>query len=108
MLLSPKKLGCGSKGSVRIARLCGPVCGRICGIRKCNQRLSFRLLLGSRIEVFLVTTGMKRWLILTQYYAPEIGAPQIRLRSVARELQRHGIQVTVLTALPNYPVGKIF
>jgi glycosyltransferase involved in cell wall biosynthesis len=27
---------------------------------------------------------------------------------VARELERHGIQVTVLTALPNYPVGKIF
>jgi Glycosyltransferase len=49
-----------------------------------------------------------RWLILTQYYPPEIGAPQIRLRSMARELKRHGIEVEVLTAMPNYPAGKIF
>ncbi len=50
----------------------------------------------------------RRWLILTQYYPPEIGAPQIRLQSVAREFQRHGIEVEVLTALPNYPTGRIF
>jgi len=56
----------------------------------------------------VVTAPGKRWLILTQYYPPEIGAPQIRLRSLARELRRHGIQVEVLTALPNYPAGKIF
>ncbi len=49
-----------------------------------------------------------RWLILTQYYPPEIGAPQIRLRAAAKELQRHGIRVEVLTAAPNYPAGKIF
>lgn len=50
----------------------------------------------------------RRWLILTQYYPPEIGAPQIRLRSVARELQRYGIEINVLTAMPNYPAGRIF
>src|SRR4030095_13771855 len=50
----------------------------------------------------------RRWLILTQYYPPEIGAPQIRLRSVVRELRRNGIEVEVLTALPNYPTGRIF
>ncbi len=49
-----------------------------------------------------------RLTILTQYYAPEIGAPQIRLRSLAKELRRHGIEVDVLTAMPNYPAGKIF
>jgi colanic acid biosynthesis glycosyl transferase WcaI len=49
-----------------------------------------------------------RWLLLTQYYPPEIGAPQIRLRAVARVLRQHGIQVSVLTAMPNYPVGKVF
>ena len=49
-----------------------------------------------------------RWLILTQYYAPEIGAPQIRLRALARNLQRLGVDVGVLTAMPNYPAGKIF
>lgn len=49
-----------------------------------------------------------RWLILTQYYPPEIGAPQIRLRSMAQELKRHGTEVEVLTAMPNYPAGKIF
>lgn len=55
-----------------------------------------------------MTTNRPRWLILTQYYAPEIGAPQIRLRCVVRELHRHGIDVEVLTALPNYPAGRIF
>jgi glycosyltransferase involved in cell wall biosynthesis len=46
--------------------------------------------------------------VLTQYYAPEVGAPQIRLRSVVRELQRHGVRVEVLTAMPNYPAGRVF
>ncbi len=49
-----------------------------------------------------------RWLVLTQYYPPEIGAPQIRLRALTRHLHRFGIQVSVLTAMPNYPAGKIF
>lgn len=49
-----------------------------------------------------------RWLILTQYYPPEIGAPQIRLRCLVRELRRHGKQVSILTAMPNYPEGRIF
>lgn len=48
-----------------------------------------------------------RWLILTQYYPPEPGAPQIRLSALARELMRHGCSVEVLTALPNYPHGRI-
>ena len=51
---------------------------------------------------------MKRWLILTQYYPPEIGAPQIRLRTLARKLKLQGIDIEVLTAMPNYPAGKIF
>ncbi len=51
---------------------------------------------------------VKRWLLLTQYYAPEIGAPQIRLGCLVRELRRHGIEVDVLTAMPNYPTGEIF
>jgi colanic acid biosynthesis glycosyl transferase WcaI len=49
-----------------------------------------------------------RWLILTQYYPPEIGAPQIRLSSLAKELVRYGIEVEVLTAMPNYPAGRVF
>lgn len=56
----------------------------------------------------MVNQRKRRWLILTQYYPPEIGAPQIRLRSLARELTRHGLEVRVLTAMPNYPAGKIF
>jgi colanic acid biosynthesis glycosyl transferase WcaI len=55
-----------------------------------------------------LTADRPRWLLLTQYYAPEIGAPQIRLRCVVRELRRHGIDVEVLTALPNYPAGRVF
>lgn len=42
-------------------------------------------------------------LILTQYYPPEIGAPQNRLHELAVRLNKKGIAVEVLTALPNYP-----
>jgi len=49
-----------------------------------------------------------RLLILTQYFPPEMGAPQSRLYEAALGLQRAGWEVEVITALPNYPTGKIF
>jgi glycosyltransferase involved in cell wall biosynthesis len=48
-----------------------------------------------------------RFGILTQYYPPEIGAPQARLSELAACLIRRGHEVTVLTAMPNYPAGRI-
>jgi glycosyltransferase involved in cell wall biosynthesis len=45
--------------------------------------------------------------ILTQYYPPEIGAPQRRLSSLARHFVDAGHQVHVLTAMPNYPLGRL-
>ena len=47
-------------------------------------------------------------LILTQYYPPEIGAPQNRLHELAIRLKNKGLQVEVLTALPNYPKMEVF
>ena len=47
-------------------------------------------------------------LILTQYYPPEIGAPQNRLHELAIRLQKSEVEVEVLTALPNYPKMEIF
>lgn len=49
----------------------------------------------------------RRWLILTQYYAPEPGAPQVRLRALVRVLKELGLEVEVFTAMPNYPTGVI-
>src|SRR5271169_50872 len=49
-----------------------------------------------------------RLLILTQYYPPEIGAPQTRLQAMAAELKHMGHEVEVVTAMPNYPRGSIF
>jgi colanic acid biosynthesis glycosyl transferase WcaI len=46
--------------------------------------------------------------LLTQYYPPEIGAPQARLSELAAHFVRRGHSVTVLTAMPNYPTGKIY
>lgn len=46
-------------------------------------------------------------LILTQYYPPETGAPQNRLSSLAKYLQLLGMDVSVLTAMPNYPAMQI-
>ena len=46
-------------------------------------------------------------LIHSQYYPPEIGAPQARLSELAQGLAQKGWYVTVLTAMPNYPRGAI-
>jgi colanic acid biosynthesis glycosyl transferase WcaI len=49
-----------------------------------------------------------KFLILTQYFPPEIGGAPTRLQSVATELKRMGHEVEVLTGFPNYPRGKFF
>lgn len=49
-----------------------------------------------------------RFLFLTQYFAPEVGAPQVRLAAIARELVRLGHEVEVVTSMPNYPQGSIW
>jgi colanic acid biosynthesis glycosyl transferase WcaI len=46
--------------------------------------------------------------ILSQYYPPEVGAPQARLSEIAAQFVRRGHSVTVLTAMPSYPAGKIY
>jgi len=46
-------------------------------------------------------------LILTQYYPPEIGAPQNRLHELAVRLKANNLTVDVLTAMPNYPKMEI-
>jgi glycosyltransferase involved in cell wall biosynthesis len=51
---------------------------------------------------------MMRLAILTQYYPPEIGAPQARLSDLARNFVERGHKVTVLTAMPNYPTGRVY
>lgn len=48
-----------------------------------------------------------RVLLLTQYFVPEVGAPQIRLYEIVQQMRALGHEVTVVTALPNYPEGKI-
>ena len=46
-------------------------------------------------------------LFLTQYFPPEVGAPQNRLFELAVRLQKEGVDVSVLTAMPNYPSMEI-
>lgn len=45
--------------------------------------------------------------ILTQYFPPETGAPQARLGFLARRLVAGGHRVEVVTAMPNYPSGRV-
>lgn len=45
--------------------------------------------------------------ILTQYFPPEMGAPQARLYELAVRLQARGHELTVITAMPNYPTGAV-
>ena len=47
-------------------------------------------------------------LILTQYFPPEVGAPQNRLFELALRLNKNeDMDITVLTAMPNYPAMEI-
>ncbi|HBM81703.1 MAG: glycosyltransferase family 4 protein [Clostridiales bacterium] len=47
-------------------------------------------------------------LFLTQYCPPEVGAPQNRIFEFAKCLKKYGHEVSILTAMPNYPKGEIF
>lgn len=47
-------------------------------------------------------------LILTQYFPPETGAPQNRLHSLAGYFSDLGSEVSILTAMPNYPKMEVF
>ncbi len=47
-------------------------------------------------------------LILSQYFPPETGAPQNRLYSLAGYFNDLGAEVSILTAMPNYPKMMVF
>lgn len=46
-------------------------------------------------------------MIVSQYFPPEVGAPQNRLLGMAQTLQEEGHQVEVITAMPNYPEMRV-
>ena len=48
-----------------------------------------------------------RALVVCQYFAPEIGAPQARWSEMAREWASEGADVQVLTGMPNHPTGVV-
>lgn len=50
----------------------------------------------------------KRITIITSAYPPEKGAAPTRVYNLAQTLLRAGHDVAVITAMPNYPTGKIF
>lgn len=47
-------------------------------------------------------------LLITQYYPPESGSASLLMRDIAEYLSNKGHKVTVLTAFPNYPYGKLY
>ena len=46
--------------------------------------------------------------ILSQYFYPETGAPQNRLLELSKGFKDKGWDISVVTAMPNYPRGKIY
>jgi glycosyltransferase involved in cell wall biosynthesis len=48
-----------------------------------------------------------RLLLLTQYYHPEVGAAQTRLRETVAGLVERGFRVTVVAPVPSYPLGIV-
>jgi colanic acid biosynthesis glycosyl transferase WcaI len=49
-----------------------------------------------------------KFLILTQYFAPEIGASQVRLAYLCRELAEAGHTVEIVTGMPHHHADRIF
>ena len=47
-------------------------------------------------------------LIVSFYYEPEVGAAPSRITNLAKGLKASGMDVEVLTCMPNYPKGRIF
>ncbi|WP_083391408.1 glycosyltransferase family 4 protein [Parafrankia soli] len=52
-------------------------------------------------------SGASRVLLVTHYFPPEVGAPQARLSENARAWAADGLDVTVLTGMPNHPTGVV-
>ena len=50
---------------------------------------------------------MAHIVFVTPYYPPEVGAAQVRISETASRLVARGHEVTVLTTLPNYPLGVV-
>jgi colanic acid biosynthesis glycosyl transferase WcaI len=51
--------------------------------------------------------GGLRLLLVTQYYHPEVGAAQTRLRETVVGLVERGFRVTVVAPIPSYPLGIV-
>lgn len=51
-----------------------------------------------------VSNAKKRILVICQYYKPE----PFRISDICEELVKRGHQVTVVTGIPNYPMGEIY
>lgn len=47
-------------------------------------------------------------LVVSFYYEPELGAAPSRITNLAKGLKAAGVDVDVLTCLPNYPKGRVF
>ncbi|MDC0308991.1 glycosyltransferase family 4 protein [bacterium] len=50
----------------------------------------------------------KKVRIFSLYFAPEKGAGPTRISNMAHGLQEAGFDVEVITAMPNYPTGRVF
>ena len=49
-----------------------------------------------------------RFVVLSQYFFPEVGATQARLDAMCGELTREGHEVEIVTGMPHHPTGRIW
>ena len=46
--------------------------------------------------------------IFSNYYPPEKGAASYRIENLALALKEKNYKVTIITAMPNYPLGEVY
>lgn len=49
-----------------------------------------------------------RILFITDNFPPEVNAPASRTFEHCREWVKHGVEVTVVTCVPNFPIGRVY
>ena len=63
---------------------------------------------GVNNKTFKTGVHMKRILIITQNFYPEVGSGANRMTRIAQYLTKYGMEVTVLTTDPNYPNRNLY
>jgi len=63
--------------------------------------------LRNNLDMYLAILYAMHVLIIAQYYPPDLGGASTRANNIAKGLKKNGVKITIVSAYPHYPHGKI-